>query len=70
MRSEMLQTALGVTMLVLSIPHIPAVSRFLVERTVADNKSLAILSLLHLKIRWRYVVLSSLPYYYSPNIYH
>jgi hypothetical protein len=47
----MLQTAIGVTVPVLPIPHIPAVSRFLVERTVADNKSLAILSLLHLKIR-------------------
>ena len=48
-------------MSLLSLPHIPAVCRFLVERTVTDNKSLAIVSLLHLKIWWQYVVLPYFP---------
>jgi hypothetical protein len=40
------------------------------RRTVADNNSLAIVSLLLLEIRKRYDVLPSLPDYYAPNIYH
>ena len=51
----MLQTAIRVTMpcaVDSAYPRRePVVSRFLVERTVADDKPLAILPLLHLEIR-------------------